>query len=110
MTLGIMASYILGPQVTNYFKSDLIRPVTPTYDEIKQKIRQINEKLSLNPSATCGLNLMSDRIRFAGLRLRKNITNIDDKIGKLGYPCLKKRKITPKKPSALPRINKLPSK
>ena len=90
--------------------SDLIRPVTPTYEEIKQKIRQINEKLSLNPKATCSLNFRSDSMRFTGDKLRKKIINDYEKINKIGYPCLTKRKIVKKKSGALPHINKYPSK
>ena len=87
--------------------SDILRPISPSYEEIKQKMRQINEKFSLTPCSALSLNLRSDSIRFAGDELRKSIESRNEKISALGSPCLARRKNISKSSVTLPRLEKI---
>lgn len=69
---------------------NLARPISPTYEEIKMKMRQINEKYSLTPSLTGKSEFRSDlyKIKINGKEIRKSIKIDNDKLTALKLPCL----------------------
>jgi hypothetical protein len=88
--------------------TNLSRPISPTYEEIKQKMRQINEKFSLTPSGIKTFDFRSDSLKFqlGGENIRKSIENRNEKISALGFPCLSRRKTSSKSMASLPNVCK----
>ena len=72
---------------------NLARPISPTYEEIKSKMRQINEKYSLTPCEIRKPELKSDffKIKVNGEDLRKNIFSRNEKVSPFGLPLLSKK-------------------
>jgi len=72
---------------------NLPRPISPTYDEIKSKMKQINEKYSFAPYDKRKTETKSDlfKIRVNGEDLRKSILNNIEKTSPFGLPLLSKK-------------------